>query len=175
MDPQRDSSVLWRNTLGILTFRDDSKRLTAHSLHSTQTISLSNAGTMKSSYDLPNEVLANIFSCLPQADRGKARLTDRRWYVWTPYLHYNVSTNSSRSQVGAEWLFCRVYFAPAQSSIERFNNIVSREPFRRNIKELVYDARLFVEDMFVYSKSLPCCAVPHLLSLREPHDVFPVF
>ena len=45
-----------------------------------------------------------------------------------------------------------MYFAPAKSAIERFNNIMSKESFRKNVKELVYDARLFVKDMLEQSK-----------------------
>ena len=56
---------------------------------------------------------------------------------------------------------------------------MSREPFRKNIKEFVYDARLFVKNMIVFSKSslllrclLPSCHAE--LSWRELYKVFAV-
>lgn len=39
------------------------------------------------------------------------------------------------------------YFAPNKTTMERFMNIVSKGHFRTGIKELVYDARVFVPRM----------------------------
>lgn len=39
------------------------------------------------------------------------------------------------------------YFAPNKATMERFKNIVSKEYFRNRIKELFYDARVFVPRM----------------------------
>ena len=87
------------------------------------------------SYEFPNELILEIFKYLPKADRKQARLTNRTW-----------------GQLGAETLFRRVYFAPTKSAIERFEGIMSKGSFRKNVKELVYDGRLFQKQMLQYSK-----------------------
>lgn len=74
----------------------------------------------------PDELLSAIHSQIPKSSLKSARLTCSQW-----------------SKVGAEHLFERVYFAPRKAAMEEFTGITSNEAFVKNIKTLVYDARLF--------------------------------
>ena len=76
---------------------------------------------------LPDELLAAILSHISKSDLKNARSTCLRW-----------------SNIGAEFLFQRVYFAPRKGEMELFSNITSHPIFSRTIKEVVYDGRLFV-------------------------------
>ena len=79
--------------------------------------------------DLPTEVLAHILKLLPKHDLKSARLSSTRL-----------------SAIGASMLFDRVYFAPRTLDMERFRNIAQHPVFSQNIKELVYDGRLYREE-----------------------------
>lgn len=76
--------------------------------------------------DFPTELLAAVFENLPKSTLKRARLTSTRW-----------------SDIGAETLFQRVYFAPRRHTMQRFINITSHPVFSRTIKEVVYDGALF--------------------------------
>ena len=79
--------------------------------------------------DLPPEVLAKIIKILPKHDLKSVRLSSTRLNV-----------------VAASMLFDRVYFAPRIFQMERFRNIAQHPLFSKNIKELVYDGRLYCEE-----------------------------
>ena len=79
--------------------------------------------------DLPAEVLAQILEILPKHDLKSARLSSTRL-----------------SAIAASMLFDRVYFAPRKFQMERFRNIAQHPVFSKNIKELVYDGRLYCEE-----------------------------
>ena len=79
--------------------------------------------------DLPAEVLAQILKLLPKHDLKSARLSSTRL-----------------SAIAASMLFDRVYFAPRKFQMERFRNIAQHPLFGKNIKELVYDGRLYCEE-----------------------------
>ena len=79
--------------------------------------------------DLPTEVLAKILSILPKHDLKSVRLSSTRL-----------------STIAASMLFDRVYFAPRKFQMERFRNITQHPLFSKNIKELVYDGRLYCEE-----------------------------
>ena len=83
--------------------------------------------------DLPAEVLAKILKILPKHDLKSVRLSSTRL-----------------SAIAASMLFDRVYFAPRKMEMERFRNITQHPLFSKNIKELVYDGRLYCEE---YRKS----------------------
>ena len=84
-------------------------------------------------HSLPYELVAEVLSRLPKSDLKSARLTCVRL-----------------GRIGAQWLFQRVYFAPRQSAIETFLNVSSNPEFARNVTELVYDGRLFLEELTDY-------------------------
>lgn len=84
-------------------------------------------------HNLPDELLVDVFGWLPKSDLKSARLTCARF-----------------GRIGAQWLFQRVYFAPRQSAIETFINISSNPVFARNVKELIYDGRLFLQELTKY-------------------------
>ena len=79
--------------------------------------------------DLPAEVLAKILKILPKHDLKSVRLSSTRL-----------------SAIAASMLFDRVYFAPRKFEMERFRNIAQHPLFSKNIKELVYDGRLYCEE-----------------------------
>ena len=79
--------------------------------------------------DLPTEVVAHILKLLPKHDLKSARLSSTRL-----------------SAIGASMLFDRVYFAPRKLDMESFSNIAQHPVFSQNIKELVYDGRLYREE-----------------------------
>ena len=79
--------------------------------------------------DLPAEVLAKILKILPKHDLKSVRLSSTRL-----------------SAIAASMLFDRVYFAPRKLEMERFRNIAQHPLFSKNIKELVYDGRLYCEE-----------------------------
>ena len=79
--------------------------------------------------DLPAEVLAKILKILPKHDLKSVRLSSTRL-----------------SAIAASMLFDRVYFAPRKLEMERFGNIAQHPLFSKNIKELVYDGRLYCEE-----------------------------
>ena len=79
--------------------------------------------------DLPPEVLAEIIKILPINDLKSVLLSSTRL-----------------SAIAASMLFDRVYFAPRKLEMERFRNIAQHPLFSKNIKELVYDGRLYCEE-----------------------------
>lgn len=79
--------------------------------------------------DLPAEALAKILKILPKPDLKSVRLCSTRL-----------------SAIAASMLFDRVYFAPRKFEMERFRNIAQHPLFSKNIKELVYDGRLYCEE-----------------------------
>ena len=79
--------------------------------------------------DLPPEVLAKIIKILPKHDLKSVRLSSTRL-----------------SAIAASMLFERVYFAPRKFQMERFRDIAQHPLFSKNVKELVYDGRLYCED-----------------------------
>ena len=79
--------------------------------------------------DLPAELLAKILKILPKHDLKSVRLSSTRL-----------------SAIAASMLFDRVYFAPRKLEMERFRNIAQHPLFSKNIKELVYDGRLYCEE-----------------------------
>ena len=79
--------------------------------------------------DLPAEVLAKILKTLPKHDLKSVRLSSTRL-----------------SAIAASMLFDRVYFAPRKVEMERFRNIAQHPLFSKNIKELVYDGRLYCKE-----------------------------
>ncbi len=82
---------------------------------------------------LPEEILVFCLGFLPKAHLKSARLTCIRW-----------------GAIGAERLFDRIYFAPRKDSLEYFKAVSSNPVFGKNITELVYDARLFQEQLLNY-------------------------
>ena len=79
--------------------------------------------------DLPTDLLAKILKILPKHDLKSVRLS-----------------SSQLSAIAASMLFDRVYFAPRKVEMERFRNIARHPLFSENIKELVYDGRLYCEE-----------------------------
>ena len=75
----------------------------------------------------PDEVLVEILGMLPKQDLKIARLTCTLW-----------------STAGAKWMFRRVYFAPRNATMKTFSSIAANPAFARNVKELIYDGRLFL-------------------------------
>ncbi|MCJ1450994.1 hypothetical protein MMC28_001328 [Mycoblastus sanguinarius] len=80
--------------------------------------------------DLPDELLVQILGSVPKLDLKSARLTCIRW-----------------GNVGSKWLFRRVYFAPREATMQTFTNIATHPVFGRNLKALIYDRRLFLDDL----------------------------
>lgn len=83
--------------------------------------------------DLPDEVVAKVFTWLSKVNSKSARLTCRRL-----------------SNVGAEFLIQRVYFAPRKAVMERFAAIAEHPVFSKYVTEVVYDARLFSQYMQIF-------------------------
>ena len=79
---------------------------------------------------LPDEISVQIFSSLLKRDVKEARLTCTRW-----------------ANVGAQWLFERVYVAPRRSAMKDLASIAADQRFSLSVKELIYDARLFLPQM----------------------------
>lgn len=77
--------------------------------------------------NLPEELLVEILGKLPKKDLKTARLACTLWSI-----------------AGAKWMFQRVYFAPRKASIKSFTEIAANPTFARNVKELIYDGRLFL-------------------------------
>ena len=84
--------------------------------------------------DIPDEILIEILSQLPKKDLKTARLVCTLW-----------------STAGAKWMFQRVYFAPRKASMETFANIAANPTFARNVKELIYDGRLFLPELGTFA------------------------
>ena len=80
--------------------------------------------------ELPNELLDGIFAHLPRADLKSARHICLRW-----------------SDVGAKYLFHRVYIAPRKGPMAILLKVASHPVFCKSIKEVVYDGRLFEKDL----------------------------
>ena len=78
---------------------------------------------------LPDELLEQILRYLPKHDLKSARLS-----------------STQLSAIGASMLYDRVYFAPRKLEMEMFKKIAQNPVFSKNVKELVYDARLFREE-----------------------------
>ena len=80
--------------------------------------------------NLPDELLVEMLGKLPKKDLKSARLVCTLW-----------------STAGAQWMFERVYFAPRKTSMKLFTYIAANPAFARNVKELVYDGRLFLPEL----------------------------
>ena len=80
--------------------------------------------------NVPDEVLVEILGNLPKKDLKKTRLACSLW-----------------STAGAKWMFQRVYFAPRKEPMEFFARIARNPTFARNVKELIYDGRLFLPEL----------------------------
>lgn len=79
---------------------------------------------------VPEEVLVDILGKLPKKDLKKARLACTLWSI-----------------AGAKWMFQRVYFAPRKATMKTFADIAANPTFARNVKELIYDGRLFLPEL----------------------------
>ena len=95
----------------------------------------------------PNELLEKILSLVTKPDLKSARLVCLRW-----------------RDVGAKFLFQRVYIAPRKGPVTLLENITSHPVFSKSIKEVVYDGRLFEEDLLD--------EVRYRDRLREAHDAY---
>ena len=84
--------------------------------------------------NLPDEILVEMLGKLVKKDLKSARLVCTLW-----------------STAGAKWMFQRVYFAPRKTSIKLFTDIAANPNFARNVKELIYDARLFLSEFGTFS------------------------
>ena len=92
--------------------------------------------------NIPDELLVEILGELVRKDLKSARLVCTLW-----------------STAGAKWMFQRVYFAPRKTSMELFTNIAANPAFARNVKELIYDGRLFLPQLGTFgSYYLAFCA-----------------
>ena len=80
--------------------------------------------------NLPDELLVEILGKLVKKNLKSARLVCALW-----------------STAGAKWMFQRVYFAPRKTSMKLFTDIAANPAFARNVKELVYDGRLFLPEL----------------------------
>lgn len=78
---------------------------------------------------MPDEILVEILGKLPKKDLKRARLACSLW-----------------STAGAKWMFQRVYFAPRKIPLKTFTGIAANPVFARNVKELIYDGRLFLPE-----------------------------
>ena len=78
----------------------------------------------------PQEIVWRIFQSLDMPSCKKARLICRQW-----------------GQVGAYFLSDRIYFAPRSDLLEAFRDITANPVIAGNIRELVYDARMFWQGM----------------------------
>ena len=83
--------------------------------------------------NLPDELLVEILGKLLKKDLKSARLVCTLW-----------------STAGAQWMFERVYFAPRKTSMKIFTDIAANPAFARNVKELVYDGRLFLPELSTF-------------------------
>ena len=77
--------------------------------------------------NIPDELLVEILGKLPKKDLKNARRVCNLW-----------------STAGAKWMFQRVYFAPRTEPMRTFKKIAAQPAFAQNVKELVYDGRLFL-------------------------------
>lgn len=84
--------------------------------------------------NIPEELLVEILRNLLKEDLKKARLVCTHW-----------------STAGAKWMFQRVYFAPRKATMKTFANIAANPVFARNVKELIYDGRLFLPEVGNYA------------------------
>ena len=76
--------------------------------------------------DFPDEILVLLLGFLPKAGLKSARLACIRW-----------------GEAGAERLFDRIFFAPPKGILEDFEEVSNHPVFGKNVRELIYDARLF--------------------------------
>ena len=76
--------------------------------------------------DFPNELLVNVLCRLPKKDLLASCVTCRLI-----------------SQLAAEFMFERVYFAMREAPIERLLNIAQHPVFSKTVTTLIYDCRLF--------------------------------
>lgn len=80
--------------------------------------------------NIPDELLIEILGKLDKKDLKMARLTCVLW-----------------STSGAKWMFQRVYFAPRKAPMKIFSDIAAIPAFAGNVKELIYDGRLFLPEL----------------------------
>lgn len=101
-----------------------------------------------------DEVLVEIMGKLPKKDLKKARLTCTLW-----------------STAGAKWMFQRVYFAPRKASMKTFTDIAANSAFALNVKELIYDGRLFLPELgtFASYRAAFCARMVEELDIYEDH------
>ena len=84
--------------------------------------------------NLPDELLVEMLGKLLKKDLKSARLVCTLW-----------------STAAAKWMFQRVYFAPRKTSMKLFTDIAANPAFARNVKELIYDGRLFLSELGTFS------------------------
>ena len=84
--------------------------------------------------NVPVELLVETLGKLPKKDLKTARLVCTLW-----------------STAGAKWMFQRVYFAPRKASMKVFSDIAADPAFARNVKELIYDGRLFLPEFGTFA------------------------
>lgn len=101
--------------------------------------------------NIPDELLVEILGKLPKRDLKNARLACTLW-----------------STAGAKWMFQRVYFAPREIPIKIFKEIGAHPAFALNVKELIYDGRLFLPELG------NCASYWAAFGARmlEEHDIF---
>ena len=92
--------------------------------------------------NLPYELLVESLGKLIKKDLKSARLVCTLW-----------------SAAGAQWMFQRVYFAPRKTSMKVFTDIAANPAFAQNVKELIYDARLFLPILSNYGPHYAAFAV----------------
>ena len=79
---------------------------------------------------LPNELLVEILSILQGLDLKSARLSC-----------------TLLANLGSQLLFPRLYFAPRKAAIHRFQDITANPYVASNVRQLIYDARLFLPSL----------------------------
>ena len=80
--------------------------------------------------NIPDELLVEILGKLPKKDLKNARRVCNLW-----------------STAGAKWMFQQVHFAPREVPIKTFLEIAATPAFALNVKELIYDGRLFLPEL----------------------------
>ncbi|CAF9931975.1 MAG: hypothetical protein ALECFALPRED_005135 [Alectoria fallacina] len=103
---------------------------------------------------VPDEVLVEILGKLPKKDLKKAHVKCTLW-----------------STAGAKWMFQRVYLAPRKASMKAFTDIAANSAFALNVKELIYDGRLFLPELgsFASYRAVFCARMIEELDIYEDY------
>lgn len=80
--------------------------------------------------NIPDELLVDILGKVPKTDLKQARLACTLW-----------------STARAKWMFQQVYFALRKAPLKTFAGIAANPALSRNLKELIYDGRLFLPEL----------------------------